>query len=192
MHVFTRLKFENTSTFPYVLLGAKAYWPLTQGTLLAFAENRINGCGDQGTHNLVVRRSTDMGRTWGELITVFKGVIPCPGCPAAVSNPNPVEVTLPNSTRAVLLAFDTMNNPSASHHGLDMTTWSFDDGLTWGRVSTMAYPPQKNVILLRFYSMNAETPKLLVNVIAQANQNLAYTGRISHRPNRWPARRGWV
>ena len=86
-----------------------------------------------------------MGRTWGALITVFVGVQPCPGCPAAVSNPNPLEVTLENSTRAILLAFDTMNNPSASHHGLDMTMWSFDDGLTWGQVSPMIYPPQKNV-----------------------------------------------
>ena len=90
------------------------------GTLLAFAENRLNGCGDQGTHNLVVRRSSDDGKTWGPLVTVFEGVTPCPGCPAAVSNPNPVEVLFPNGTRAVLLMFDTMNNPSSAHHGLDM------------------------------------------------------------------------
>ena len=54
-----------------------------RGTLLAFAESRLGGCGDQGTHNLVVRRSSDNGATWGPLITVFAGVVPCPGCPAA-------------------------------------------------------------------------------------------------------------
>ena len=90
------------------------------GMLLGFAENRLNGCGDQGTHALVVRRSTDNGKTWGPLITAFEGVVPCKGCPAAVSNPNPVEVLFPNGTRAVLLLFDTMKNPSAAHHGLDM------------------------------------------------------------------------
>ena len=90
------------------------------GGPVAFAENRLDGCGDQGKHNLVVRRSADEGKTWGPLVTVFEGVTPCPGCPAAVSNPNPVEVTFPNGTRAVLLLFDTMNNPSAAHHGLDM------------------------------------------------------------------------
>jgi sialidase-1 len=114
------------------------------GTLLAFSENRLNGCGDQGTHNLVVRRSADSGHTWGPLITVVVGETPCPGCPAAVSNPNPVEVTLGNGTRALLLAFDTMNNPSAAHHGLDKTVWSFDDGLTWERATTLAYPPEVN------------------------------------------------
>lgn len=116
-----------------------------KGTLLAFAENRIDGCGDQGKHDLVVRRSTDSGKTWGPMIVVFVGVVPCPGCPAAVSNPNPVEVTLDNGSRAVLLAFDTMNNPSSAHHGLDMRTWSSDDGLSWTNASTVAFPPEKNI-----------------------------------------------
>ena len=60
------------------------------GTLLAFAESRLGGCGDQGAHNLVLRRSSDEGRTWGPLITAVVGTVPCPGCPAAVSNPNPI------------------------------------------------------------------------------------------------------
>lgn len=116
-----------------------------RGTLLAFAENRLGGCGDQGTHNLVVRRSSDNGATWGPLITVFAGVVPCPGCPAAVSNPNPVEVTFPNGTRSILLAFDTMNNPRPWSHGLDMTMWSHDDGVSWVGARATEYPPQPNV-----------------------------------------------
>ena len=35
-----------------------------RGTLLAFAENRLGGCGDQGAHNLVLRRSEDGGASW--------------------------------------------------------------------------------------------------------------------------------
>lgn len=116
-----------------------------KGTLLALAESRIDGCGDQGRHDLVARRSTDLGKTWGTLITVFVGVAPCPGCPPAVSNPYPVAVTLRDGTSAVLLAFDTMNNPSSAHHGLDMTTWSRDDGLTWSNATTTAYPPENNM-----------------------------------------------
>lgn len=86
----------------------------------------------------------DDGASWGPLVTVFKGVTPCPGCPAAVSNPNPVEVKLAGGEYAVLLAFDTMNNPSPAHHGLDMTIWSHDDGETWDEATELAYPPAKN------------------------------------------------
>jgi sialidase-1 len=35
---------------------------LKQGPLLAFAEQRDPGCGDGGSNNLVMRRSTDDGQ----------------------------------------------------------------------------------------------------------------------------------
>eukprot|EP01045_Picozoa_sp_COSAG04_P007721 COSAG04_NODE_410_length_14788_cov_3.137926_11_plen_108_part_01 len=58
----------------------------SKGTLLAFSENRISDCGDNGPHHaLVVRRSEDLGKTWGPMITVAEGTVPCPGCPAAIS-----------------------------------------------------------------------------------------------------------
>lgn len=105
-----------------------------------FAENRITDCGDNGKqHDLVLRRSQDLGKTWGPLITVRKGTIPCPGCPAAISNPNPVEVRLKNGTRRLLLHFDTMNNPNPSQHGLDMQMWSDDDGLTWSEATILKF-----------------------------------------------------
>ena len=65
------------------------------GALLAFAENRMSDCGDNGKqHALVMRRSEDLGKTWGAMATVMEGTVPCPGCPAAISNPNPVEVEM--------------------------------------------------------------------------------------------------
>ena len=78
------------------------------------------------------------------MITAVVGETPCPGCPAAVSNPNPVEVTFPNGTKLILLAFDTMNNPSAAHHGLDKVVWSGDDGLTWIGERAVSFPPESN------------------------------------------------
>jgi hypothetical protein len=41
------------------------------------------------------------------------------------------QVTMADGKKAVMLAFDTMNNPSAAHHGLDQNLWSHDDGRTW-------------------------------------------------------------
>ena len=35
------------------------------GDLLAFSEGRVNGCGDHGDIDVVMRRSTDNGKTWG-------------------------------------------------------------------------------------------------------------------------------
>ena len=120
----------------------------SRGTLLAFAENRVTDCGDDGPdHALVLRRSVDNGDSWGPLIEVQKdSEPPCDDCPSAISNPNPVEVTLGSalhSTRAILLHYDTLNNPSEDRHGLGMQIWSYDDGLTWSTTATvLAYPPQ--------------------------------------------------
>lgn len=40
------------------------------GTILAFAEGRRNGPEDEGDIDIVLKRSTDKGKTWGPLITV--------------------------------------------------------------------------------------------------------------------------
>ncbi|MEE2973499.1 MAG: exo-alpha-sialidase [Planctomycetota bacterium] len=53
------------------------------GSLLAFAEGRVDGRGDTGNIDLVLRRSEDGGRTWGELLTVWNDASntcgnPCP------------------------------------------------------------------------------------------------------------------
>ena len=123
----------------------------SHGTLLAFAENRVTDCGDDGPdHALVLRRSVDNGISWGPLINVRRDLKPpCENCPSAISNPNPVEVTLGSTlhvTRAILLHFDTLNNPSKARHGLGMQMWSHDDGLTWSTDATvLAYPPQPNM-----------------------------------------------
>jgi len=41
------------------------------GTLLAFAEGRVGGRGDSGNIDLVLKRSTDGGATWGDLDVVW-------------------------------------------------------------------------------------------------------------------------
>ena len=41
------------------------------GSLLAFCEGRRNGGSDSGDIDILLRRSTDGGRTWSELQTVW-------------------------------------------------------------------------------------------------------------------------
>uniref|UniRef100_A0A7S4SAV6 Sialidase domain-containing protein n=1 Tax=Alexandrium monilatum TaxID=311494 RepID=A0A7S4SAV6_9DINO len=97
-----------------------------RGTLLAFAEQRVHNCSDDGVNSIVVRRSLDGGESWEpRIITVADGG------GQAFSNSNPVAVTFPNGTRAVLLHYDTLANPTEAHRGRNMQRWSFDDGLTW-------------------------------------------------------------
>lgn len=120
--------------------------PPSLGALPIPPRRRITDCGDNGPqHDIVLRRSEDLGASWGPLIVVRKGKTPCPDCPAAVSNPNPVEITFGDGSRKVLLHFDTMNNPRMDHHGLDMQVWSDDDGLTWVNPTVLVYPPQPNL-----------------------------------------------
>ena len=122
----------------------------SRGTLLAFAEDRGISCGDDGpNHKLVLRRSEDDGETWGPVIIVKRGEVPCEGCAAAISNPNPVEVSFPDGTRALLLHYDTLNNPRPDAHGLDMQLWSGDDGLTWTPDRASVAPSEEDDSLQR-------------------------------------------
>lgn len=43
----------------------------TEGTLLAFAEGRKNGCSDTGDIDLVMKRSTDHGLSWSKLVVIW-------------------------------------------------------------------------------------------------------------------------
>lgn len=97
------------------------------GTLLAFAEGRVNGWGDHGNIDIVLKRSTDGGKTWSALKVVQDdGNHQC-------GNPAPV-VDLRNG-RIILLS-----NGSDKSEGQVMkgegtrecyVQYSNDDGLTW-------------------------------------------------------------
>lgn len=147
-----------------------------QGTLLAFAEarrdNGLSWCNDAGHIDLVVRRSTDNGATWGPEITVAGG-------PSATRG-NPVPIVVdggPNDGRIVLL---TTHNPFGqgtprtpyvqySTKAQDGTAWTAPRSLaseiddpTWGWYAT---GPVHGIQLRRgahagrlVGGMNADTP----------------------------------
>src|SRR5688572_1473593 len=56
----------------------------TKGTVLAFAEARKNNCGDAGDIDLVVKRSSDNGKTWSNLAVVWSDGENTCGNPAPV------------------------------------------------------------------------------------------------------------
>ncbi|WP_052573468.1 sialidase family protein [Haloferula sp. BvORR071] len=88
------------------------------GTLLAFCEGRKSSGTDHGDIDIVLRRSTDGGQTWGPL-----AVIQEEGDTAPVTIGNPVPV-LDESNGHIHLLF-CRNNTEAFH------SVSTDDGLTW-------------------------------------------------------------
>ncbi|MET7489593.1 sialidase family protein [Streptomyces sp. NPDC005538] len=93
-----------TSSVPYVS-GDGAYdtyrIPATvvtdRGTVLAFAEGRHNDAGDTGNIDVVLRRSTDGGCTWGPLSVVAAGDGDTRGNPAPVVDPRTGAVVLVTS-----------------------------------------------------------------------------------------------
>jgi len=89
-----------------------------KGTLLAFCEGRKTGSGDHGDIDLLVKRSTDGGRTWSDQKIVHEE-----GGTAKITIGNPCPV-VDRTTGAVHLPF-TRDNDRV------FVTRSEDDGVTW-------------------------------------------------------------
>ena len=85
-----------------------------KGTLLAFCEGRIGTASDWADMNLIMRRSTDGGKTWGEITIIDSNK----GAP--VGNPTPIVDD--NGTVHLLYQSD---------YAEAFYTHSDDDGLTW-------------------------------------------------------------
>jgi sialidase-1 len=104
-----------------------------RGTLLAFAEGRRSGTSDTGDIDLLLRRSTDGGATWGETRVVLDDG------PNTVGNPCPV--VIPATGGIVLLMTRNLGEDSEdeimSRTGKgSREVWisrSADDGVTWSR-----------------------------------------------------------
>ena len=106
----------------------------TKGTLVAFCEGRVNSGSDTGFIRLILRRSTDGGKTWGPIIKVWED----PGNTCG----NPCPVVDPRTGRIHLMM--TWNNGKDGKSAGDFNkpgmtvdtrrvwyTYSDDDALTW-------------------------------------------------------------
>src|SRR5262245_34278117 len=94
------------------------------GELLAFAEGRKNGGGDAGDIDIFLKRSKDLGKTWGAMQLV-QDEFSDPTADVTIGNPTPVVYLLePTHPGRIWLPF-TRNNRRV------FVTHSDDNGLSW-------------------------------------------------------------
>jgi len=105
-----------------------------QGHLLAFAEGRVNGSGDFGDINIVLKISRDQGRTWSALATLVDYQ------DLQAGNPTPVlDESDPRFPKGkIFLFYNTGNNhENEIREGKGLReVWymtSIDGGLTWSK-----------------------------------------------------------
>ena len=105
-----------------------------QGHLLAFAEGRVNGSGDFGDINIVLKISRDQGRTWSALATLVDYQ------DLQAGNPTPIlDTTDPRFPKGrIFLFYNTGNNhENEIREGKGLRevwyTTSIDGGLTWSK-----------------------------------------------------------
>ncbi|MER6339718.1 exo-alpha-sialidase [Streptomyces tendae] len=101
----------------------------TEGTLLAFAEGRVLDCGDAGDIDVVLKRSTDGGLTWGPLQVVNDGGGDTHGNPAPVVDRATGRVLLLETynagrTDGANCAVPCARTPYLQHSDDDGRTWS--------------------------------------------------------------------
>ncbi|WP_423147144.1 sialidase family protein [Rubrolithibacter danxiaensis] len=105
---------------------------LPSGDILAFAEGRVNNAGDFGDVNIVMKRSTDNGKTWSGLQTVVDYNTLQAGNPAPV-----VDLSDPDYPKGrIFLFYNTGNNHESEvrkGNGLREVWYktSVDAGKTW-------------------------------------------------------------
>lgn len=130
--------FEETVLFESGSLGYHTFRipsiiTMPSGTVLAFCEGRKGSRSDTGDIDMVMRRSTDGGRTWGEIEVIWDdGENVC-------GNPCPVV----DSDTGVIWLVMTHNLGTDSEHEIrtgesegGRTVWvmfSADDGVTWSK-----------------------------------------------------------
>ena len=116
----------HTYRIPALLVTAR-------GTLLAFAEGRKGGRGDAGDIDLILKRSTDQGKTWQPVQTVWDDG------PNTCGNPCPV---LDRTTGTIWLLTtwnrgDDVESKIIAQQSRDtrrvFVTSSEDDGATWAK-----------------------------------------------------------
>lgn len=125
---------EKIKTTPPFKAGMKGYTAFRapalvvtgRGTVLAFCEGRVDGHQDEGNMDVVMRRSTDSGRSWEDMRVIEDDEKnPCKvACP----------VVLPSGRILVVWCWNKfIKNESERTTRRVFVTYSDDDGKTWAK-----------------------------------------------------------
>ncbi len=101
-----------------------------EGDLLAFAEARRDSCSDTGFIDLVARRSTDQGATWGPMTIVVPAGDGTSGNPAPVVDASTGRILLPFTRNLADAKEPDILTGKAPHRTVWITT-SDDHGASW-------------------------------------------------------------
>lgn len=101
------------------------------GTLLAFAEARKLNCSDEMDIDLVLKRSTDNGKNWSEMITVWDDGGNTCGNPAPVVDAATGKINLLMTWNLGEDTIGEINNGTSTDTRRVFVTSSVDDGSTW-------------------------------------------------------------
>lgn len=115
-----------------------------KGTVLAFAEGRKAGRGDAGDIDLVLKRSTDGGKTWGSLEVVWDDAANTCGNPCPVIDAKTGTIWLPLTHN---VGTDTEAKIVAGTSQKGRTVWvthSTDDGRTWAKPTEITAAVKKS------------------------------------------------
>lgn len=141
---------------------------LPTGTILAFAESRVGSCEDAeppGRDDITMKKSTDSGRTWGQLTRV---VAPANDSVAQFSARNPYPTV--DIHGRLLLGWV---NSTAWHSSSRRETWqrsSTDEGVTWsvdmhmglGALDGSLLGPGQGIVLGRHAPASAHRGRIVV------------------------------
>lgn len=153
LYLSTTLSQENkipvfeSGTDGYKIYRIPAIISLPNGNLLAFCEGRIKGAGDFGDINIVLKRSTDYGITWGPIQKIVDYDSLQAGNPAPVVDL--LDPEYPNGR--IFLFYNTGNNHEyeiRKGNGLREAWYitSTDNGVTWSdpiNITKMVHRPKQ-------------------------------------------------
>jgi len=112
--------------------------PSKKGTLLAFCEGRRAGGGDSGDIDILLRRSTDHGRTWSEPVTIVDMGADTVGnpCPVVDSKTGTIFLLLtsnPGNVTERQIIDQQITEQSVPQTRQVWIVSSGDDGVTWSK-----------------------------------------------------------
>ncbi|MDW4907171.1 sialidase family protein [Streptomyces sp. ADMS] len=148
------------------------------GTVLAFCEGRVDSALDHGHIDIVLKRSTDGGRTWGPLTVAANNGVQLAGNPApVVLDTGRILLVYVRASGAVTERDILLGNVSAANGRRVWVRYSDDDGLTWS--SSVEITAQVKNPEWRWY---ATTPGHAIQlstgrVVVAANHTVPPTGQ---------------